>query len=141
MRRIPISLPPVDGESLDSWLIAYASRLDITVLGLANALGLDPGTNGYEAVSVAVGKPSLKVDRMVAATGLSAGSLGVLWRPLARYRSLVENRFANGLLKRVAVPLTWSRFCPACLEESGGRWQMAWRIPWFVACPTHERLL
>jgi hypothetical protein len=36
---------------------------------------------------------------------------------------------------------TGSRFCPACLGDSGGRWQLAWRLPWAFACPVHRRLL
>lgn len=38
-------------------------------------------------------------------------------------------------------PLAWSRFCPACLSESAGRWLAAWRLPWFLVCPTHSALL
>src|SRR5262249_56815433 len=32
-------------------------------------------------------------------------------------------------------------YCPACLREDGGRWQLVWRLPWAFACPRHHRLL
>lgn len=64
-----------------------------------------------------------------------------MWWPLARYRHLVRARFASSRLKRMALPLRWSRFCPACLTDTGGRWQMRWRLPWQLACPTHATLL
>ena len=34
-----------------------------------------------------------------------------------------------------------SRFCPACLAETGGRWQLWWRMRWAFACPNHQCLL
>ena len=34
-----------------------------------------------------------------------------------------------------------SRFCPACLSETGGRWQLWWRLRWAFACPIHQCLL
>ena len=34
-----------------------------------------------------------------------------------------------------------SRFCPACLAETGGRWQLWWRLRWAFACPIHRCLL
>ena len=34
-----------------------------------------------------------------------------------------------------------SRFCPECLAQTGGRWQLAWRLGWSFACLNHARLL
>lgn len=34
-----------------------------------------------------------------------------------------------------------SRFCPACLLETGGRWHLAWRLGWTFACLRHHCLL
>ena len=36
--RIPIRLEPVRGESFDGWLDAYAQRLRVSTVDLANAL-------------------------------------------------------------------------------------------------------
>ncbi len=40
-----------------------------------------------------------------------------------------------------ARTLRWSRFCPSCLREGGGRWLAAWRLPWYLACPVHHTML
>jgi hypothetical protein len=34
-----------------------------------------------------------------------------------------------------------SRFCPECLVESDGRWQLQWRLGWTFACFRHNSLL
>lgn len=44
------------------------------------------------------------------------------------------------------APLRWlhsyiSRYCPSCLAETGGRWQLWWRLKWAFACPQHRCLL
>ncbi|HEX9316087.1 MAG TPA: TniQ family protein, partial [Actinomycetota bacterium] len=64
-----------------------------------------------------------------------------LWRPLVRYSGVVRDWFGYALLGQGAKVLPWSRFCPACLKVTGGRWQAAWRLPWWVACPLHGTLL
>ncbi|GAB3107060.1 hypothetical protein GCM10027160_03240 [Streptomyces calidiresistens] len=30
-----------------------------------------------------------------------------------------------------------SRHCPACLEQTGGRWKLSWRLGWSFACLEH----
>ena len=37
--------------------------------------------------------------------------------------------------------LTGSRYCPRCLAANGGRWMLAWRIPWAFACTGCQVLL
>lgn len=34
-----------------------------------------------------------------------------------------------------------SRYCPLCLRDSGGRWQLWWRLIWAFGCPRHHCLL
>ncbi|WP_257033697.1 TniQ family protein [Streptomyces sp. Ag109_G2-15] len=34
-----------------------------------------------------------------------------------------------------------SRYCPQCLKESGGRWQLSWRLAFTFACTRHHMLL
>jgi hypothetical protein len=34
-----------------------------------------------------------------------------------------------------------SRFCPMCLDQTGGRWQLVWRLGWAFACTIHNCLL
>jgi hypothetical protein len=37
--------------------------------------------------------------------------------------------------------LSRSRFCPECLRESDGRWQLAWRLGWSFVCVMHNCVL
>jgi TniQ len=37
--------------------------------------------------------------------------------------------------------MRFSRFCPDCLRDSGGRWQLFWRLGWAFACEKHRCLL
>ncbi|WP_398941916.1 TniQ family protein [Streptomyces sp. CFMR 7] len=47
--------------------------------------------------------------------------------------------------RRVRPQVLWgragSRFCPTCLTDSGGRWQITWRLGWSFACARHHVLL
>jgi hypothetical protein len=142
VRRIPIDLPPLPGEALDSWLLAYAARLRTPLVDLTAALGMTPQAVRQPAVLVALPRHEPDLHRLVEATGLPADSLEGLWQPLSRYALLVERRFGRRCrIARATRPLLWSRFCQPCLTGTGGRWQAAWRLPWFIACPAHQRLL
>lgn len=141
MRRIPIEFPPVPGESLDSWLLAYAARLRTSLGDLTDALGIGCLFVGQPAYVVALGRRPPEVAQMAQATGLRAETLEGLWRPLARYDAVVRRRFAKRRIARAARPMLWSRFCKPCLAMSEGRWPLTWRLPWFVACPVHESIL
>ncbi|HEV2809706.1 MAG TPA: TniQ family protein, partial [Acidimicrobiales bacterium] len=140
-RVLPIRLPPQPGEPLDSWVAAYAARLDTPIQDLAAGLG--PGTGFWRqpAADVALGKGVGALVGLTAAAGVSDEQVEAMWRPLARYRHLVRPRFASSGLRWMVLPLRWSRFCPACLADTSGRWQTRWRLPWQLACPTHTTLL
>jgi len=140
-RLLPIRLPPQPGEALDSWVAAYAARLDAPILDLAACLGSGGGFFRQPAADVALGKRVGDLTGLAVAAGLTAGQIEAMWLPLARYRNLAKTRFASGWLKWMVLPLRWSRFCPACLADTGGRWQTRWRLPWQLACPTHATLL
>ena len=75
--------------------------------------------------------------------------IGSLWFGLGRYDRLIAERVARADARRRAVtwfgrvlrPMVSSRWCPICLAQSSGRWLTAWRLPWYLACPTHHTLL
>jgi len=140
-RVLPIRLRPEPGEPLDSWVAAYAARLDTPILDLAAGLGPGRAFWRQPAADVALGKGVGDLVGLAAAAGLTDEQVEAMWRPLARYRNLVRARFASSRLRWMVLPLRWSRFCPACLAEGGGRWQARWRLPWQLACPTHATLL
>ncbi|WP_082942971.1 TniQ family protein [Mycobacterium sp. 852002-40037_SCH5390672] len=137
-RRLPLQVQPLEGESIDSWLEASALAMGITVGTLAAAADL-PATS----------MPTWKVwlspaqsQSLAAATGAPPESLEAM--TLSKYEGVALR--LNSESRRLEPdfpfgPLSWSRFCPACLRETGGRWQLRWRLGWSFACVQHNCLL
>ena len=123
-RTLPLRVPPVPGEALDSWLEALARRHQVTVGTLVTALGWHmPSSPG----GLVAGIPAQVLRRLEHQAGLPAGRLdGAV---LDRYLPL-------GPVRRRG-----SRYCPSCLAERDGRWLLAWRLGWTFACTTHGVLL
>lgn len=140
IRTLPIRLVPIEGEALDSWLEALAHRCDVRWRDILTAVGLPAGRFGVFAPIVAL-DPG-QAATAAAAAGVSAATLA----------TMTLNRYEHVWLRTAAAPgtvsrgLPWgrlrgSRYCPKCLAESGGRWQLAWRLGWSFACTKHHRLL
>ena len=146
MAAIPVRLPPLPGEALDSWLEAYADLLHVTVRDIFAFAGVDwDRLNGGQRQ----GKPWLcQLDEpdlaaLSAVTGVPAATLAGM--TLGRYQGtgLAEVTAEPGMRR---TPRWWrqlagSRYCPRCLAASGGRWMLAWRIPWAFACTGCQVLL
>ena len=148
--RFPIRLDPVQGESFDGWIDAYAQRLLISGLEFGHALELPPRLLRLHGANVAKGEAGLDAERIAArACGADPAAVGSLWFGLARYDRLIAARLARTDARRRAVnwfgrvlrPMVSSRWCPSCLAQSGGRWLAAWRLPWYLVCPTHHTML
>lgn len=137
-RRLPLQVKPLEGESIESWLEATALAVGLTMGALAAVVGLP-----------AIARPSWRnwlsptqTLALAAATGLPRSSLEAM--TLSRYdgRALSldpvshrpEPNFPFG-------PLSWSRFCPECIRETAGRWQLTWRLGWSFVCLHHNCLL
>jgi DNA-binding transcriptional LysR family regulator len=140
-RPIPLRVQPVGGESLDSWLHAYARRLDVTVTTMLNALGLREPWGPIPDFTVGLSDP--EAHRAGHAAGLPTGLLHAM--TLTGHAPQVLRLRADG---RRLDPHTssWlrprgSRFCPDCLRENGGRWPLAWQLSWTFACTRHHALL
>jgi hypothetical protein len=147
MAAIPVRLPPLPGEALDSWLEAYADLLHVTVRDIFAFAGTD-----WDRLATEAGRPHklwlYQLDEpdliaLSAVTGVPAATLADM--TLARYQG-------TGLAEVTAEPgrprtprwwrqLTGSRYCPRCLATNGGRWMLAWRIPWAFACTGCQVLL
>ncbi len=136
IRQIPMRLPPLDSESLDSWIGSYLHRLQsplADVLRQAEYRGPRPD---YLPRSILLGQPSALMTALADVTGHRLSQLDALVQPARAYRLAVAD-----LSGTIPAVLSASRFCPACLEESEGRWMLAWRIAWAVTCPKHHLLL
>jgi hypothetical protein len=140
IRTLPIRLAPVDGEALDSWLEALAHRSGVTWGDIVAAVGVPPARFGRLSSIV-------RVEPAVAASiGTTAGV------PVGIVHAMTLARYENTLLRTSNVSRTvsrgfpWarirgSRYCPHCLMQSGGRWQLRWRLGWSFACLEHHCLL
>ncbi len=147
MAAIPIRLPPLPGEALDSWLETYAHLLHVAVRDIFALAGVDWGRlvsddkRQHKPWLYQLDEPDLAALRTV--TGIPAAALADM--TLARYEGtgLATVTAAPGLPR---TPRWWrqpigSRYCPRCLAANGGRWMLTWRIPWTFACTGCQVLL
>ncbi|WP_329143059.1 TniQ family protein [Streptomyces sp. NBC_01456] len=134
--RIPLWVAPVEGEALDSWLEAYARRLAVTGGEFTRFIGLS-----CTDLKLMVRRLTpVERDVLSRHTGLASTALDTM--TLDRFDGpIVAIQPDDRALNR---PPAWryygsrSRFCPACLADDGGRWQLSWRLPWSFACIRHE---
>ncbi len=140
-RALPIRVRPIPGEGLDSWLEALARRTHTAFGDLLTAVGLSPdhrrGTTAW-IVQLTAGE----AVAISAAAGITSSTLEAM--TLARYAGSVVRINGDGRTLNRTFPWTrnsGSRFCPACLRRTDGRWQLAWRLGWTFACTEHHCLL
>jgi hypothetical protein len=148
--HFPIRLDPLPGEAFDGWIDAYAQRLLMPSRELAQALGVPDTLVRLHGCNVARGTPNLDAEPIAQrACDIDPARVRSLWFGLGRYDRLIAERVdrtascpgAIGWFGRVLRPMASSRWCPSCLAENGGRWLVAWRLPWYLACPTHRTML
>ena len=141
-RRIPINLAPIEGEALDSWLDALAHRTQTSWGDLLTAVGLgEPATIRWLPPWMVDLTPNQRAA-IHQSTGIELDSIARLTLShyegralaVARTRERLDNTFPWG-------PRAGTRYCPQCLAESGGRWQLVWRLSWRFACLKHQCLL
>ncbi|MFL4905532.1 TniQ family protein [Streptomyces sp. MMS24-I2-30] len=146
-RTLPIRLPPLPGEALDSWLEAIASRMDTTLGDVLQHLGLPVReSSGNQLRDIPTDWTISLDEHRTAAVAHAAGvdDRVITALTLARYDRRAVRLAGDG--RTVIRHVLWgrgrgSRFCPDCLRSSGGRWQLSWRLGFVFACTRHQRLL
>ena len=142
-RTLPIRVAPAPGEALDSWQEALAARLQATPGDLAAAMfpaaARRPGTTRPGSTIMLADDEAAAI-----AAACQVSVLAVRDLTLARYDGIALR--IDRQTGRVARNFLWgratgSRFCPACLAQTAGRWQLSWRLGWSFACLIHRRLL
>lgn len=137
-RLLPVQVQPLEGEALDSWLEA-------TALAMGGTLGSVAAAADLPAAAVPSWRrwlSSAQLQSLTAATGVSGKSLKAM--TLSRYDGLALQLDSRTRRLDPNFPfgaLSWSRFCPACLRETRGRWQLSWFLAWSFACLKHNCLL
>lgn len=125
-RSLPLRVAITDGEAFDSWIEALARRNGMPVAALLPALGFAPGAL-YAHHALLAGTPAPVLRRIERQSGLEPGRLDA---------AVLEHYDRIGWPK-----MTGTRFCPACLADTDGRWQLRWRLPWIFACQRHRLML
>ncbi|MCX5377175.1 TniQ family protein [Streptomyces sp. NBC_00091] len=146
-RTLPVRLAPLPGEALDSWLEALARRLNTALGDVLRHLGFPARSRqGDHLKGIPPDWTILLSEQETMAIAHASGldPQTITSMTLAHYdqRALRIN-FERRHVKRSVL---WGRgggsqFCPDCLRDSDGRWQLAWRLGWSYACVFHSRLL
>lgn len=138
VRSLPLRVAPVPGEALDSWLETLAHQHHARFGDLLHHLGIETRTRRK-----LLHLTDQELDTVSAATGIKPNVLRSLTPPPHRVTDTDTTGFCCTDAPRHRPPrqLGRSRFCPACLEATQGRWQLAWRSQWVFACTLHRCLL
>jgi TniQ len=138
--RLPISVAPLPGEALESWIAAYARRLHTTGSGLIAHLGL----GGSRIAHMALRLHDHEAASLERATGVSRQELAAMTLEPHDGLTITITPGRRALAARFPIGRFGTgraRFCPQCLAHSQGRGPVTWRLPWSFACPLHRVLL
>ncbi|MCX4852211.1 DUF6262 family protein [Streptomyces sp. NBC_00893] len=141
-RTLPIRLPPLPGEALDSWLGALMHRSGISLRDLLIAAGSPFPTRTDHTPDYTTYLTPGEADRLAHITGTDTRLLHAM--TLRRYDGYaLALHDTRRVVRRVRL---WgrgigSRYCPRCLAEGAGRWPLRWRLTWSIACTRHQVLL
>ncbi|MFF6794500.1 TniQ family protein [Streptomyces filamentosus] len=147
-RRLALASPPLPGEALLSWLNAMASEYGGLTRGRAaqitGVLAEGEPVNALRTGRAPYYPHPAMVHRMRAAAALSERQVAdMTWH---RFRGTALHPIGPewaAETTRASVLGRWAdpdvlRLCPACVDECGGRWLLAWQLPWVFACPAHR---
>lgn len=140
-RTLPIRVPPERGEVLESWLGTLAALVGVPfgdfLRFVADSTG---GGVDLRRPGLSVYLTDREVTSIAACTGATSGAIRAM--TMSRFDGrLVSIDPAARRLWRSSWEVSRTRFCPACLSATGGRWQLRWRLPWVFACDVHHCLL
>jgi hypothetical protein len=135
----------MQGEAFTSYIDRLAAFHKVDLVVMLRCLGMiekerHQRMNGYgilldedrlQKFSMATQLPCHAVSGMLLSSydGIAIDLTGVPPNApdLLRRRAISEWAYFNG-----------SHACPHCLQENGGAWQIAWKLPWSFACVKHQ---
>ena len=141
-RTLPIRIPPVAGEALESWLAALAHRLDVTWGELLDTV-MPPSLREQPVGTGTSYTTWLNPDELTQIATVTATDesrlTAMTLQPLDGTLITVDKH------RRIAWTswgsVTRQRFCPRCLADNHGRWALDWRLPWVTVCQRHRCFL
>lgn len=109
---------------------------------MLTATGLHRRRGDMEYIGWACRLRRHEIDALSDATGIESIVLQAMtlehFAPLGLAIVRRPTRTRRGALNRTTC---LKRFCPECLHDTKGRWQLAWSLEWTFACTRHQRLL
>ncbi|MCV7153308.1 TniQ family protein [Mycolicibacterium pyrenivorans] len=137
-RTLPLRVIPGPGEALDSWLEAVAIRYDLSLGEITRAVGIPHSVRPRWMTKLA----HRELQSLSLTTGLSSECFESMTLNHFHQAALEVDHLSGHLVSTFPWGVTYrSRYCPHCLRESGGRWQLAWRLKWSYLCTVHRCLL
>lgn len=147
-RTFPVRVPVSDHESLHSYIHRLSARHDVPLGHTLSRLGLVTDVRQKPLTGFGIVMPDEQVSDFSFVAGISE----------SQTRSLLLSKFSGVCLNLDGVKLgvndtvrkaslsEWayfsgSHFCPDCLRETEGAWNLSWKLPWSFACVKHQALL
>lgn len=141
-RTLPIRVEPIAGESLQSWLTALAHRNDVTWTQILRAVGLHHHSRDTGRCGWTVRLHPHELQGMAEATEIEPAVLQQMTLARFEYVGITLGRKPHLIdMGGIRDYASRSRYCPHCLNDTQGRWQLHWRLGWSFACLTHRCLL
>lgn len=140
-RTWPFRVAPVEDEAIDSWLEAVATRYGTAFGDVAEHVGIPVDYASSWIVDLTVDQ----TEMLARATATDHAAIRAC--TLSRFDGLAvaidrENRRLRNDIPWARIgPTPRSRYCPKCLAQNGGRWDLRWRLSWSFACTEHNCLL
>lgn len=140
IRTLPITVAPLSGEGVDSWLETTAHRLQCSFDDLQTAMGLFTPDNRWNQWIITL--PGAALTNLAAASDLAPPRIAAMTLSHYAGRAVGVDPQTGAFVRR----FPWgrgrgSRYCPHCLAGTGGRWLLRWRLGWTFACLEHRCLL
>ncbi|MFE6398110.1 TniQ family protein [Streptomyces alboflavus] len=140
-RNLPIRYAPIAGEALDSWLEYLAARLHCRFADVLRSLGLPMQDAALSHPMLPRWTVLSTADEIAAVSGIAEDVLGAMTLRRFDGHAVAIRPDQRRVERRVLWGRVGSRYCPVCLDESDGRWQLSWRLGWSFACTRHHVLL
>lgn len=134
--RWPITVAPVPGEQVQGWLARVGYRYDLSPHQWLEALGARTNLTEISSAAEHLRRHHAAVTTALGLDGLPLGAAG---DQLAREVAEAVAAYRGDSVR--AIALDGTRYCPACLAESGGVWPQRWRSPLHLVCTDHQVLL
>lgn len=149
-RRLSLVVAPVAGESFASWVdrMAVRNRCPPGVVAMLLGLPLRSGSVDVKPLAFGIAVSEAVCAAVQAATGVQAVVTRAMQLQAFDGTALDLSDVVLGdelALRQIGIR-EWaafhaSRACPLCLGESGGVWQLWWKLGWAAACLDHRVLL